>query len=99
MLKKKLKWAHMEEQAVNTFYRELFIESRFLSHACMNKSEPITFIVDEKNNIFQIDFQAIVREKKFFFDCLQSAAASFVENRIFSLSQIRMEMKCSERQN
>lgn len=84
----------MEEQAVNTFYRELFIESRFLSHACMNESEAITFIVDEKNNISKSIFKRFRERESFSIVCSRQQQQVLYKIGFFSsLAQIRMEMK------
>lgn len=69
--------------------------NRKLSHICMSESEAISFIEDEKNNIFQIDFQAI-EKKSFLFNCLMATNRKFVKkNRIFFFvlsSCFRVEM-------
>lgn len=66
----------------------------FLSRAFHWKSLPLacmherirTFIVDEKNNIFQIEFQAIVREKKVFWLSAVGSSKFCTKSDFFSLT-------------
>lgn len=60
----------------------------------MNEAEAITFMVDEKNNIFQIDFQAIASERKSLIVCSRQQQVLFEIGFFFlSLSEIQMGLK------